>query len=429
MKALLIAAILCCSVASSAATPRANLTGTVVDADGKPVTGVTVMVYHAGVKVGYSTFCPSCYLDCGKRVLTDATGKFEIKDLAGDLWFTLLAAGDGYVPKFANKVNPAKTPSVSIKLAAKPPTSDFSGTVRGRVVEKDGSPIRDAVITPIGLNMSAKDLYAHMPVGAPPVEGEHSMYGTVDGLQPIAVSNRQGEFELSYNKPTSKMLLKVEARAMAPKVVVMESGPMRHSVTLSDGATVTGRLMANGKPVPNALVGLIPVRRGGYQDNLKVVGDPYDEIRIGTDAQGRFTITSVPWPVDWYVYAEMESISSLGATSPIEVKVTKDGQVLQTADLVVKPGYRVKGTVVVSDKTPIPEGMHVILSSETVWDSQPVPLASDGHFEFTNLPSGKYTISASVKGYHEKETQYGPTPFPVDHNIDDFTTTVYPNVP
>jgi hypothetical protein len=34
-----------------------------------------------------------------------------------------------------------------------------------------------------------------------------------------------------------------------------------------------------------------------------------------------------------------------------------------------------------------------------------------------------------VKGYHEKTPQYGPTPFTIDHNIDGFTTTVYPNVP
>lgn len=166
-----------------------------------------------------------------------------------------------------------------------------------------------------------------------------------------------------------------------------------------------------------------------YQDNLKVVGDPYEEIRIGTGPDGCFTITNVSAPVDWYVYAKMESISSLGATSPIEVNITKDGQYLQTADLMIKPGYRVKGTVLVSDKKPIPEGMHVILSSETVWDSQTVSLASDGHFEFTNLPPGKYTINASVKGYHEKKTQYGPTPFSVDHDIDGFATTVYPNVP
>jgi uncharacterized GH25 family protein len=427
MKALLLTAILCCSAALPAATPRATLTGTVLDANGNPLVGVTVMVYHAGVKVGYSTYCPSCYLDCGKRVLTDAKGAFEIKDLAGDLWFTLLAARAGYVPQITKSIDPAKNPTLTLNLAAKPRTTDFSGTVRGRVVESDGSPVPDAIITPTGLNLNAKELSAVFPAGTPVSEGEHSIYGTLDGLQPIATTNKQGEFELSYNQPTPKMLLEVEARAMAPKFVVMETGPQRHSVTLTDGATITGRLLANGKPVPNAQVGLIAKDRGGFQDNLKIAGDPYAEIRIGTGADGRFTIPNVPGPVDWYLYAEMDSISSMGATSPIEVKVTHDGQYLQTADLVVKPGYRVRGTVLVSDNKPIPEGMRVTISSDTVWDSQTVPLAPDGHFAFVNLPPGKYSINASVKGYREKESQYGPTPFTVDHDIDNFTTTVYPN--
>ena len=33
-------------------------------------------VYHAGVKKGYSTYCPSCYVDCGKRNITDNQGMF-----------------------------------------------------------------------------------------------------------------------------------------------------------------------------------------------------------------------------------------------------------------------------------------------------------------------------------------------------------------
>ena len=427
MKALLLTAILCCTASLPAATPRANLTGTVLDANGNALADVTVMVYHAGVKVGYSTYCPSCYLDCGKRVLTDAKGAFEIKDLAPDLWFTLLAARAGYVPQITKSIDPVKNPTVSLKLAAKPPTTDFSGTVRGRVVEQDGTPVRDAVITPNGLNLSAKQLSAFMPAGSPPLTGEHTIYGTLPGLQPIAITNKQGEFEIAYNNATSKMLLQIEARAMAPKFVVLESGPQRHNITLTDGATITGRLMANGKPVPNVQIGLKPVHSAGYGDNFNIAGDPYEEIRIGTGADGRFTIPNVPGPVDWYLYAKMDSISSMGATSPIEVKVTKDGEYLQTADLVVKPGYRVRGTVLVSDNKPIPEGMRVTISSDTVWDSQTVPLAPDGHFEFVNLPPGKYSINASVKGYREKESQYGPTPFTVDHNIDNFTTTVYPN--
>ena len=48
------------------------------------------MIYHAGVKKGYSTFCPSCYVDCGKRTVTDRSGGFTIKNVDPNLWFELL---------------------------------------------------------------------------------------------------------------------------------------------------------------------------------------------------------------------------------------------------------------------------------------------------------------------------------------------------
>jgi hypothetical protein len=412
MRALLLAAVLCSAASLSGATPHPSLTGTVLDANGGPLAGVTVMVYHAGVKVGYSTFCPSCYIDCGKHAITDAKGTFEFKDLAPDLWFTLLAARDGYVPEITKSIDPVKVPTVSLKLAARLPIADFSGTVRGRVVEADGSPVPYAIINPTGL-----------------ITEEGSSYGDIPGLEPISVTNKQGEFEVTYSKPTPKMLLEVEARVFAPKFAVMETGPDRRSVTLTDGATIVGRLVQNGKPVPNAQIGLIAKDRGGFGGDLKLIGNPYEVVRIGTDSKGRFTIPNVPAAVDWYVYATMDSISALGAARPIEVHVSKDGQYLRAPDLVIEPGFHVRGAVLASDNKPIADGMRVTLSSETVWDSQTVSLAADGHFMFTNLPAGKYTISASVRGYHEKTPQYGPTPFSVDHDIDNFTTTVYPDVP
>ena len=57
------------------------------------------------MKKGYSTFCPSCYADCGKRTITDAQGKFAFKGLSPDLWFQLLVVGKGYEPTFVNKVD------------------------------------------------------------------------------------------------------------------------------------------------------------------------------------------------------------------------------------------------------------------------------------------------------------------------------------
>ena len=82
-----------------------------------------------------------------------------------------------------------------------------------------------------------------------------------------------------------------------------------------------------------------------------------------------------------------------------------------------------------SDNKPIAEGMRVGISSATVWGSQTIPLPADGHFEFNNFPPGKYAIFVSVKGYHQNTARYGPEPFLVDRNIDNFSITIYPNVP
>jgi uncharacterized GH25 family protein len=401
------------TIVCSASTVRPTISGNVVGPDGKPLPHTTVLIYHAGVKTGYSTYCPSCYVDCGKRVLTDSKGNFQIKDLAPDLWFELLAVKDGYVPQFAKKVDPAKTSSVALTLRIKPPITDFSGVVRGRVIDDQGQPIPNAVVNPVGVVTDDKG---------------SSMYGTFPGLDPIAVTNKGGEFEIAYAKTTPKMLLNIEARAMAPKFVVMETGPERHSVALSEGATITGRLIANGKPVANAEIGVMPKTRGGFGMNLAVSGDPYNEIRIGTRPNGTFTIANVPEPVDWYVYPKMNSISQLGAANPVEVETTRDNQYIKAGDLLIQSGYLLKGTVILSDNKPIPDGMRIIISSDKVWDSQTTTLTSDGNFEFTNLPAGSYAISPSVKGYHIKGTRNRPFDLPVsiEHNVEDYTVTIYP---
>lgn len=414
MKAIPLAAIFWAAASLMGATERPGLTGTVLDSNGRPLEGVTVMVYHAGVKVGYSTFCPSCYIDCGKRAITDAKGVFKIRELAPDLWFTLLAARDGYVPDITERIDPVKIPTVSLRLAAKPSINDFRGTVRGRVVQADGSPIPYAIINPTGLITEGR-----------------SSYGTIPGLEPISITNKQGEFEVSYSKPTPKMLLEVEARGFAPKFAVMKTGPDRRSITLSEGGIIVGRLLQSGKPIPKVQIGLIAKDRGGFGADLKVIGNPHDVVRIGTDTNGRFTIPNVPAGVDWYVYATMDSISALGATGPIEVRVNKDDEYVQAQDLVIKPGFHVRGAVVASDHKQIAEGMRVILSSETIWDSQIIPLAPDGHFEFSNVPAGKYSLHTSVKGYHDDMSQSGVPTFLVDQDITNVVTTIYPdpNVP
>src|SRR5216117_2878743 len=87
----------------SMAADRATIAGKVTDSSGKPLEHATVMVYQAGVKQGYSTYCPTCYTDCGKRALTDGAGSFTIQNLSPDLWFELLVIREGYTSVFIKK--------------------------------------------------------------------------------------------------------------------------------------------------------------------------------------------------------------------------------------------------------------------------------------------------------------------------------------
>lgn len=387
---------------------HATLTGKVVDAAGKPIEHATVLIYHGGVKKGYSTFCPSCYADCGKRTLTDAGGMFSIKGLNPDLWFELLVVRDGYQPGFVRKVDPSLGSPITAVLAPREKINDPKRVVRGRVVDTMGQPVRDAVVEPVGILFNN--------------EGGHhvALYGTIAGLEPIAVTNENGEFEIAYAKPALKILLSVEARGMAPKKFNnLSTGLDRQAMTVTTGATVRGRLVQDGKPVGDAEVGLIGRERGGYGQDLVIYGDPYDEIKVGTRPDGSFVISNVPSGVAWYLYGKMESIATRGATGVIECATKHDGEIVNVGDIQVKPAYRLRGRVVLSDGKPIPDGMRVTISSERAWDTQTAMLPPEGRFEFVGLARDSYSVFASVKGYTLPKA-------PVSVKGEDGSVTTYP---
>jgi protocatechuate 3,4-dioxygenase beta subunit len=412
------------------ADDRVTLAGTVYDAAGKPIEHATVMVFHAGVKKGYSTFCPSCYVDCGKRAITDANGMFTFKGLSPDLWFELLVAGDGYRPAFIKKVNPSDSPSVTATLIRRESTNEPSQVFRGHVEDSHGVALRDAVVQPVGILLDLKT--------------GNSRFGAIPGLDPIAISNEKGEFEIAYSKPAPKVLLSVEARSMAPTFSVIPAGLERQRITVAEGAVVRGRIVQDGKPVPDAEVGLIARQRGSYGMNLKLFGSPYAEMRIGTQPDGTFAITNVPAPVDWYIYGKMESMATRGATGVVECATRRDRELVNLGDVQIKPAHRLRGRVVLSDGKPILDGMRLIISSERAWDSQTTLLPPNGRFEFTGLAAGSYSVFASVKGYVSLPTtrtstvrdatgpervvkDSSPTiPISIDHDLDDFVITLHP---
>jgi hypothetical protein len=371
------AACLAASAGTSLADDRATVTGKVADSAGKPLEHATVLVYEAGVKKGYATYCPTCWADCGKHATTDADGNFHISGLSPDLLFTLLVMHDGYSAEYVKKVDPAKGPAETATLKTRVPVEDVSQVVRGLVLDVHGRPLRDAVVEQQGVT----------------IRGGGTRFGDGTGwIDQIAVTNEKGEFEIAYGKPAAQMILQVSPRGMASKLFTEPTGAERKTMTVTDGATIRGRLVLNGKPVANAEVGLATHERRA--------GTVYPEVRIGTKEDGTFAITNVPAGRIWLVYPKMESLAARGIGADVIACETKDdGQEVDVGDIQLTAGHTLHGKVVLSDGKPVPPDMHVTLAADRAWDTQMAVIGSDGSFEFRGLPAGVYGINPAVKGY------------------------------
>jgi hypothetical protein len=151
-------------------------------------------------------------------------------------------------------------------------------------------------------------------------------------------------------------------------------------------------------------------------------GHGYEEIRVGTAEDGRFAFTNVPVGEDWHIYGKMESLAQRGAMKPIKLTTKKNLEEIDLGDITIGPGYRIRGTVKLSDGKPVPPGMRlsinpgceactaeqsfemapgkkVIVRSYQLRDNQTVLLEPDGHFEFAGLAKGPYQVNVAVKGY------------------------------
>lgn len=192
---------------------------------------------------------------------------------------------------------------------------------------------------------------------------------------------------------------------------------------VAPGAVVRGRLVYHGTPVAGAEIGLIPRNRAGFGGNLKITGDPYEEIRVGTQADGSFVLADVPRSIGWYVYPKMESVSPSFAGQPIECDTNHKGEIVNVGDIQLEHGHYLKGKVVLRDGASIPDGMRVIISANHISDSQVVSLHQDGSFECSELPTGSYNVSPAVRGYRSTEELNNLT---IDHDMDDLKIMLTP---
>lgn len=369
MNAILLSALL---LAPSA--DRAELTGRVLAPGGKPVAGAHVMIDTAAVRHGTSPLCPSCYADCRKSAETDAGGRFRIAGVDPDLVFNVLVVADGYRPTLAKRADPARGP-VDVPLEPFDPAKlDPKRVLRGVVLGPDGKPLAGARISAQGFSTDAFRGFSP------------------DIFDPVAVTNLRGEFVLASKSPIEYADLRVEGSGVAPRIVTRrkpEANP--HEIRTTPGATVTGRLVRDGKPVAGAAVGLVQASR----DASTFLGD----VSVGTDQDGRFTFVNVHPDDTFFVYGLMGTLPDGGAVPARQIHVGGEGATADAGELPVSRGHRVKGRVILSDGKPVPPKTRLLVSREDAWDSRRVELDADGGFEVGGLPTERYSLVVNVKGY------------------------------
>jgi beta-lactamase regulating signal transducer with metallopeptidase domain len=357
--------------------PRPDLTGHLQLTNGQPVQA-TVFLWTAGPKVGTSPFCPGCYADCRKSAKTDAKGTFKIESLDPQLIFRVLVVGEGLRPKFVEKVDAAKG-SLSVSLEPQ----NLSGvpaemTLRARIVDARGVPIEAAAIQPRGFK--SRD------------GGEK--WGVIKEVDPLAISDAQGRFVLTANKPFDTLGIWVEARGFAPKAFKeLAGGSQTRELVMTEGASLKGRVLRDGQPVANISVSTTSVerRRGEYPGNFEV----------GTDAEGRFVFVNMPPQVHYDVCGRASTLETYGSTPVTEAATGADGSTTDMGDLnlSVKPAHRISGRVVLSDGQPLPPKTRLVAASRESSDSKIIELDKDGHFDTAGIPPGKVVLRVQVPGY------------------------------
>ncbi|HVV70537.1 MAG TPA: hypothetical protein VHI52_03400, partial [Verrucomicrobiae bacterium] len=367
----------------------------------------TVFIFTAGPKAGTSTFCPSCYADCRKSAKTDAEGAFDIESLDPQLLFRILVVAKGYKPQFVAKVDPASGP---ILVELEPIESNEitpDRSVRGQVVGPNGKPIVGAVVEFEGIRRK---------------NDAGATWGSVPGVDPLAVTDEQGEFQLTAREPFQSLDVQVEAGTYANRQFAnLTSGSSFHKLTLTEGATVQGRVLLNGKPLPFVEVGIVSVDR--------TVGNFTGNFSIGTDKDGRFAFVNVPPNVDYFIYGIMNTLKQHGAVPPRKIRVGADGSTTDAGDLVVEPAVRLAGQVVCSDGEPIPPDTRLLISREDAWDSMQLELDQAGRFDTGGLARGAISLSVRIPGYQVSQKNLSLdsfNPFQLVGRIaDDITNLVF----
>jgi hypothetical protein len=232
-------AVVNAALSLAAAEPAGQLEGVVTTSDGKPVANAFVTIYSATAREPGSAVCPTCHPECGRYTRTDAQGMFTLTNVNSSLMYRLLISAAGYRTDYIREADPQfGGASLRLKPVRVRITSPENRVV-GKLIDSKGTAVVGGRLQVEGTR------YAHYSYSS----------STTGKVEPLAVTDENGEFSFDCTNDLKAINVLIDARGTARRKLWIETGKA-HLLRMSEGATVTGRLMNGDKPVAKAALSM-----------------------------------------------------------------------------------------------------------------------------------------------------------------------------
>ena len=354
---------------------RSGLTGRVFLPPEKSAQA-TVLVLRAETKPDRQTPVSAPYPQLPKRTQTDSQGQFRFESLDPAWLYHVVIIAPGCRPASFDRIDPVAVPLTAHLEAVNPTSAPPDTVLRGRVLGPRGQPISAALIRIQGVTRNG------------------SMRWPADNIDPYSVSDGAGNFIVYGQTAFTAAEGAVEATSFAIGLFEgWESGDTIHTLTLSEGAALKGRLLQSGHPVPNAEIRLdnFGAESGSQAWNYSAL----------TDDQGRFLFVNLPPNRSFSLCASMESLGDRGALSKQPSQVHGDGSTNDIGDLSLQRAFKVEGRIRLADGKPVPahSRLNLVRSMAGRQDGLSLALRPDGAFSFVGVPAEKVAVYLLVPGY------------------------------
>jgi hypothetical protein len=200
-------------------------------------------------------------------------------------------------------------------------------------------------------------------------------------------------------------------------------------IEVHEGASVTGRVVRNGKPVPGLSIAVVQSDRSSSTERIFLAA-----VGAVTDEEGKFTFRHLPPSEQYCIYSVVGDARRTESPHILSAKlfgVPGHGETRDLGALEAEEPITLRGRVERTDGKPLPANLKLSLGRDPAWDLVAFPVTADGTFEMTGLPRETYEVRLADRELvlDTRELEYqpmGPASFGLylDSSLDDLTIQV-----